>query len=334
MGLAKSPKLTTEYILSQIDEASIFGYYFGNFSLGKTYNSVFRKDNNPSTGFYISESGRIIYNDIATSEKLDCFAFVAKKFNLTYSKALLKVACDFGIIKCEGVTPISISEITKNQLLSEEIKKETVIKIQPDYWTPSYLKFWEDYSITQKELEDNKVYPVKKLFINDVLIPNFSKNVRYAYILEHEKIIYKKIYNPYATNKKFKWVSNIPLYMPFGITDLPFISDTLIITKAQKDRLIFKKYFSDVIALQNESPASMRDKTFKYLKKRYKRIFINTDLDEAGLNALNYYTELGCEPLMLPDVVWVKHNIKDVGDFVKHFGIQRFESFLKYKNLI
>lgn len=334
MGLVKSPKLTTEYILSQVDEATIFSHYFGSFSLGKTYNSVFREDNNPSTGFYISESGKLIYNDIATSEKLDCFAFVAKKFNLTYGKAILKVACDFGIIPCEGIKVISAEEIKKNISLSEDIKKETDIKIQADKWTPVYLKFWEQYYISQKELEDNKVYPVKKLFINDILIPNFSQNVRYAYIEEYQGKIYKKIYNPYAKNKKFKWITNIPIYMPFGINNLPYLSNTLVITKAQKDRIILKKYFTDVIALQNESPSSLRHTTIDYLNRKYKRILINTDLDNAGKEALEYYEAYGFEPLMLPDIIYDKHNIKDISDFVKHFGIQRFESFLKYKQLI
>lgn len=332
MGLKQQPKITVNYILSQIDESQIFFAYFGSFVLGKTYNSVFREDKNASTGFYISESGKIIYNDIATSEKLDCFAFVAKKFGITYGKALVKVACDFGLMACEGVKIFDKDLITKSQLISEHIKKDTDIKIQPDYWTTSYLEFWDKFSISKEELEENGIYPVKKLYINDVLIPNFTKNVRYAFTLKHEDHLYKKIYSPYAENKKFKWISNTPLYLPYGFHDLPYLSETLIITKAQKDRIIFKKYFTDVIGIQNESPAALRDKTLNYLKKRYKTIYINCDIDDAGQNATKYFMEKGCKPLTLPLSLREK-GIKDCADFVKQYGLKRFEDFLQYSKL-
>lgn len=332
MGLIKSPNLTSDYILSQVDEASIFSAYFGEFELGSVYPSVFRKDDNPSTGFYISSSGKLIYNDLATSEKLDCFSFVSKKFNLSYGKALLKIACDFGLIKCDGVVPFSLSDLSKSRLVSEKVRKSTVIKIVPDKWSPAYLKFWHEFFISETELEENKVYPVKKLIINDTTIPNFSKNVRYALTLNHEGEVFKKIYNPYAENKKFKWISNIPIYLPFGFDSLPYISESLVITKSQKDRIIFKKYFSDVIGLQNESPASLREKTIAYLKNRYKKIYINCDLDKAGQDAVEYFKNQGFIPMMLPDLVYEKYDIKDVSDFVKRFGIKRFEDFLRHNN--
>ena len=334
MGLNFSPKITCDYVLSHVDEAQVFFAYFGEFDLKKTYKSVFRKDENPSTGFYIGVTGKLIYNDIATGEKLDCFAFVAKLFGISYAEALRKVACDFGVIECEGVTKIKKGGIRKSKLVSEQLKQETDIKIIADDWEEEYVHFWREFSITTEELTENKVYPVKRLEINGVNIPNYSKNVRFAYTLEHEGKIYKKIYTPYARNKKFKWINNIPIYLPFGFSSLPYTSKTLIITKAQKDRIIFKKYFTDVIAIQNESPASLRDTTINYLKKRYKRILINTDIDNAGLNAAKFYEEKGLEPLLLPEVCYERYNVKDVGDLVSEFGIDRFEGFLKYKELI
>lgn len=333
MGLKKT-HIDVNYLLSQVDEAQIFCHYFGEFSFGRTYSSVFRQDDTPSTGFYISQSGKIIYNDLATGEKYDCIDFVCKKFNIEYKDALYKIACDFGVIECEGVAPIKKYDINKTQLVSDELKRETIIKIQPDNWSNSYLDFWKQFSIFQEELEQNKIYPIKKLYINDNLIPNYSNNVRFAFIVEYDNVSYKKIYTPFAKNKKFKWISNVPLYIPFGFNSLPYNSDTLIITKAQKDRIIFKKYFTDVIGLQNESIGALKQKTINYLKKRYKRIFINTDLDSAGKKALEHYTSIGFEPLMLPDLFYEKYGIKDVGDFVKEYGIERFEKFLKYNNLL
>ena len=334
MGLIKSPKITCDFVLSNVDEAQIFSQYFGEFDLKKVYPSVFRKDNNPSTGFYIGNSGKLIYNDIATGEKLDCFAFVAKLYGITYAEALKKVACDFGVIHCEGVTPFEKSDIRKSNLISDKIKEETIIEIVADEWTDVYLDFWKQFSITQEELVQENVYPIKKLLINGDYIPNYSRNVRFAFVLNHNGHCYKKIYTPFVRDKKFKWVNNIPIYIPFGYDSLPYASDTLLITKAQKDRILFKKYFTDVLGLQNESPASLRDNTINHLKKKYKRILINTDSDEAGINAAKYYQEKGLEPLQLPEIFYVKYDIKDVGDLVKQFGLSKFEKFLQYKNLI
>ena len=334
MGLVKEQKLTADFVLDKIDEAEIFSAYFGEFSFKKTYPSVFRRDRNPSTGFYINKSGKIIYNDIATGEKLDCFAFVAKSFNLTYGGAVYKVACDFGLIDCGDAKILSKRKIKKAEIATEEIKKETVIEITPDSWTPGYLKFWEELSISQQELEPEKVYPVRKLFINGKLIPNYSKDIRYAYIVEANGKSYKKIYTPYAEGGKFKWITNIPLYIPFGIDSLPLRDDRVIVTKSQKDRILLKKFFSDVIATQNESPSAMTDKTIAWLDKRYRTKIINYDCDEAGLRSSQYFINKGFTPLFVPDIAYQKHGIKDFADFVKHYGLPKLEAYFKYLNLI
>lgn len=326
MGLLKKQYIDSNFVLSNIEDSIIFYAYFGEFELGKIYASVFREDRNPSTGFYLSSSNKLIYNDISTGEKLDCFAFVAKKYGLTYSQAIKKIAEDFGLV---GNNKIFSKEELLEKVANAKNKVEKEIKIKPDDWTDTYLKFWEQFYITKKELIENDVFPVKTLYINDIAIPNYSKNVRYAYLLKYKDKVYKKIYQPFGD---VRFVGNIPIYIPFGVFDLPYKSDTLIITKAQKDRIIFKKYFTDVIAIQNESAAALRDSLISYLKNKYKKIYINCDSDTAGINAMRLFKEKGLIPLMLPKVL-VKEGIKDVADFVKTYGLKRFEDFLKYKKL-
>ena len=334
MGLAKEQKLTAEFVLNKVDEAEIFSAYFGPFSLKKTYPSVFRTDRNPSTGFYINKSGKIIYNDIATGEKLDCFAFVAKLYTSTYGGAIHKVACDFGLIDCGNAKILSKTRIKKAELATEEVKKETVIEIIPDKWSPVYMKFWDEISIGQEELESELVYPVKKLFINGKLIPNYSKDIRYAYIVDANGKRYKKIYTPHAKDGKFKWITNIPLYIPFGINLLPFSSNQIIVTKSQKDRILFKKFFTDVIGTQNESPSALTPKTIAWLDKRYDSKIINQDFDNAGINSCTHFMQYGFTPLYVPEIAHEKHGIKDFADFVKHYGIQKMEAYLKHINLL
>lgn len=325
-------RVNKDDVYKKIDDAQIFGFYFGPFKFRTTYPSVFRRDRNPSTGFYINKNGRIIYNDIATGEKLDAFAFVGKLHGLDYGEAVRKVALDFGVIKGDRSPLISLESLKKPNQLEEQLKKETTIEITYDKWSYDYLHYWEEYGIEKKELEENDVFPISKLYINHKFIPNFRGNLRFAYILNYKENCYKKIYEPFA-EKRYKWFNNIPLYLPFGFNTLPKKDDTLIITKSQKERIIFLKYFNEVIALQNESVGALRDSTLEYLKSKYKNIFLFFDIDKTGLENASKYLERGVTPIYLPLNLEEK-GIKDCGDFVKTFGLKKFEQFLIYNKVI
>ena len=325
MGLKNTNRINREDIYAQHSSSDLFNYYFGSFSFGRCYPSVFRKDDNPSTGFYVNRAGYTIYNDITTGEKLDVFAFVAKKHNLSYSEAVKQVYDEFkiGLIDSTNFKPI---------VHVPQTKKDTTIEIVYKKWDQDGLDYWKQYSITEKELTENEVYNVKKLIINGQERPNYLNELRFAYILEYKDKFYKKIYQPYSS-KEFKWKTNCPIYLPFGYNKLSYMTDTLIVCKSVKEMIIFKKFFPDVIAVQNESPASLREVTIKKLKEKYKKIYIFFDIDEPGLKAVTHYEELGLTPIYLPTSA-LKNNVKDSADFVGFYGLRKFEEFLKYKKLI
>ena len=87
--------LTPTWILSRVEDSTIFSFYFGKFELGKVYPSKFRKDRNPSTGFYVSRSGNLNYNDLINGEKLNCFEFVMKLHGCDFKQSLTLIASDF-----------------------------------------------------------------------------------------------------------------------------------------------------------------------------------------------------------------------------------------------
>jgi hypothetical protein len=333
MPLVKEePKVTVDNVLAQLEEAEIWYAYFGPFEIGQITHSVFREDKHPSTGFYLSRTGRIVYNDLATSEKLDCFAFVAKKNNITYGQAVRQVACEFGLIDC-GTKKFTRGVLTAAQLAAKKVRRHTEIEIVPERWNEANLAYWERYHIDQDELMDNDVFPVKKLFVNGRIAPNYSKQQRYAYIMNIQGRSYKKIYTPLASQKDFKWVTNIPLKIPFGINTLPLKSDRLIIAKAQKDRILFKKFFTDVIATQNESPSSLNATTIAYIKKHYKYVTVCPDPDPTGVDFAKYCNNSGFDICYTPDKAQAK-GIKDFADFVEKYGLKWFEKYLKLKQLI
>ena len=321
-------KISKEDILSKVDDYNIFTKYFGEFIVGEgIYKSKFREDKNPSTGFYLSKTNKLIYNDLSTGEKLDCFGFVAKLYNCSFPEAVQRIAFDFGLTDAE------VPKVELKQWNPEDaVKKEKVIWIKADKWTVINLDFWKDFHITERELVENDVYPVKELHVDDKVIPNYHKKLRYAYLLKDVDKSYMKVYSPYEND--FKWVSSIPNAKPFGLRELPKKSKTLIITKGQKDRIIWKKYFTDVIALQHESLAALPEEIIWQLQGDYDNIWINCDADEAGCKAMKDFEVYGFKPITVPDKIYKAEGIKDFSDMVKAKGLELFEKYLKFKNLL
>lgn len=331
MGLVNKIQVDREQIYEQVTDMEIFNFYLGDFRFRKTYPSVFRTDNNPSCGIYINKSGKLIYNDITTKEKLDAFAFVAKKYNISYREAVNKVACDFGVITCEGAPIVRKKDLNAALKYEEELKKETIIEVQSGKWDAAALEYWSQYTITERELKDNNVYNVAKLKINDNSINNYYSTLRFAYALQHKDKLLYKIYQPQGLSE-YKWITNIPLHLPFGYNKLTYESDTLIITKSVKELILFKRYFPECIALQNESQSSLREVTLNFLKKKYKNIYLFFDSDNTGVRNAKEYEMRGLRPIYLPQKV-VSPSLKDSADLVYYYGIEQFERFLKLNKL-
>lgn len=316
--------ISTQFVLSRVSDSQVFSHYFGEFELGKVYPSVFRKDRSPSTGFYVGKTGKLIYNDLATSERFDCFAFVAKLNSLTYGKAIQLVASDFGLIASDSGCVVDARTLSFGLSVDKEAKRQTIIQIIPTRWTDNHLSFWREFDITKEELIENEVYPVGSLFINKNKIYNPLKLLRFAYLQRDGENEYLKIYSPH--DNRMKWVSNIPLNLPFGSDKLPKKSDTLIITKSQKDRIVLKKLFSDVIATQNESESALPAGMHQQFQEDYKHRIIFWDNDPTGKKSSELMSEKGFSCVSIPEN---KFRIKDASDYVAWYGISALRDLLK-----
>lgn len=322
--------LTKDWILKKVDDTTILYYYFGSFKLNKAYCSFFDKnDTRPSTVFYVASSGKIIYYDFRTGEKLDCFGFVKKLYNCSFKEALEQIASDFGLISTQTLkVPQQI--FIEARKTDKEVKKETLIQFEPTNWTDDFLYFWKRYEIKQEELVKNKVYPVKRLFLNRQEIKLHTPT--YALPEHVEERTYVKIYNPGSSN--MKWLSTIPLDIPFGLNDLPYEDNKVIITKSKKDLIVLKKFFTDVIATQNESEASLSETTINKLNQKYTHKIIIWDNDETGVQNSIKLNQKGFDYFNIPKQEYIKHKIKDCSDYVEAYGTDALEVLLKSKNLI
>ena len=121
-------RLNRDFVLSKVSDAMIFGYYFGKFNLKSIYPSKFHKDKNPSSGFYVSKSGKIIYNHLNGKEpKMDCFEFVKKLYNCEFRDAVKRIALDFGLTRTVGWA-LSYTALLGglNRLLAGQMRARTV----------------------------------------------------------------------------------------------------------------------------------------------------------------------------------------------------------------
>lgn len=311
--------LTGAYILSKITQEQIFTYYYPEFEIGKRLSSPFRKDKNPSFSFY-SGKNYIKATDFSTGDHWNCFEFVKDLLKLTdYKETLKQIAIDFNILQyashdLTNITPIKVLNNTKPST------KKIIVSTCP--FTQNIIEYWNQYSITLEELINNLGYNFNQYVISK---PNKSSTItsinstRTAFLVEYNKKSYWKIYQPYSS--KHKWISNVPLFVPFGILTLPHASDTLIITKSWKDMVILRKFHTDVIAVQNESISSL----IEIHDLPYKRKIIMFDHDETGLTVLDEIKEtFGYEIYTTGD-----HKHKDISDLVKHNGLLSAEQLIK-----
>jgi hypothetical protein len=315
-----------------VSEEQILFMYHGHFTLGKSFPSKLRKDGNASAGFYIGKTGKLMYHDFKTNEHLNCFQYVGQALHLNFNEVLHRIANDFGIL---GGTPTSLAQavIDAGVKFDRESKKDTKIQFIPGQWTDSRLRYWAQYELTKEELVSENVFPVASLFVNKVEMRSLDE-LCFAYLVKADKKQenpYIKIYSPYSTS--MKWLSNVPLTVPFGLDTLSYGSNHVIVTKAKKDMMVLRKLFPSVIGTQNESTSSLTDEIVKHLCFNFPRRTIIWDSDETGVDNCKKFNSRGFGYFNTPKSL-LEQDIKDVSDFVKAFGLKALENLLKEKQIL
>lgn len=324
-------KLTPEWVLSKVDQYAIFLYYYGQFEPNKLHCSKLRRDKNPSAIIKINKSGKLIYNDYASSERLNCFELVKKLYNCNFNECLTQIAVDFGLIE-RSTRKVPEKLIEEANELDKAEKSRSLIQFVPDKWTKQNLLFWQLFEIEQWELERDNIYPCKQVFLNKNEI--FGEEMRYAFpLFEGGKVQGVKIYSPY--DNKLKWLSSIPNSMPFlDNFDWNSGAETCIISKGKKDAILLRRFFQNVIVVQNESEQSFPEELQQRCLNTFKKNIILFDSDPPGVTACKVFNDKGFGYFNTPKGDYLKYGIKDVADYVKVFGTEAFKQLLITKGLI
>lgn len=304
--------ITLEWILSRVSEYDIYAAYIGNFKVGMIYNSPLRKDKTPSFGcFYSKKTRHLLFKDHGTGECGNVIKFVELYTGITnYSDILQDI--------------VRRLKITNNtQLVSSKQyipSTETVIGVVRQEFTETDINYWKQFNIQVETLKKFGVSSIKYYLCNGIVKSIYKEdNPMYAYKVYNHFKIYKPLADKYT-----KWRNNLTELDIQGFKQLPKTGDILIITKSMKDVMCLYEMGIPAISPSSES-TFIPDKILEQLKKRFKRIIILFDRDEAGVKYLRKMSlKTGLEGMLIHK----KFKAKDVSDAIKLNGFEKVKKWL------
>lgn len=304
--------ITLDWILSRVTEYDIYAAYIGNFKVGMIYNSPLRKDKTPSFGcFYSRKTKQLLFKDHGTGQCGNVIKFIELYTGITnYSDILkdivekLKITNDTQLVSSKQYIPLT----------------ETVIGVVRQEFTETDINYWKQFNISVETLRKFGVSSIKYYLCNGIVKSIYKEdNPMYAYKVYNHFKIYKPLADKYT-----KWRNNLTELDIQGFKQLPKTGNILIITKSMKDVMCLYEMGIPAISPSSES-TFIPDKILEQLKKRFKRIIILFDRDEAGVKYLRKMSlKTGLEGML----VHKKFKAKDISDAIKLNGFEKVKKWL------
>ena len=269
----KREELSADNILAKVSELLIYRHYFGQFELNEaTYNHLRGEDTSGCPSFIISNRyGHLHHKDFAMGDDWsgNCFKLVQQIHGCSYNEALKIIDRDLGL----GILPEHNSgiyrKLKKELKVPDEISKRySLIQVVTRKFTKEELDYWKSYFQTADDLKINHVYAIKEAYLNKKKITINSEELVFGYLFNnsHWKLYFVE------REKKYKWISNVPLDTAYGLFNLKKEKNTLI-CKSLKDYMVCKKVYDNVCCVQNESKGAFSEETVKFIKANSKEVF-------------------------------------------------------------
>ena len=327
-------------ILAYVNELDIFEYVFGfrPREFEDYIASPFREDGSPGCWFSTTLDGKLKFIDWGSQRlikgkphvTMDCFDCVKFKFNLkTFSEVLEHIHVH--LIHGKGLSPVKQNIIARK---SEKTRKEPfklLVQIRPFKKVDKY--FWYDrYGITVNQLKEDRVFPVVAMKLMNTVKGTFVVDLPLeAYCYTKFSSGKKKVYLPYAEDKKKRFCTDCTENDIGGLESLPFTGRQLIITKAYKDYRVLRNQGYDSIWFQNEGmfPTPF---TLLPILARFEEIVVFFDNDRAGIDAseklIEYISSID-NSTRVRGIFIPNPKVKDPSDFIHLKGEKELNEFLK-----
>ena len=324
-GVPKN-SVSLEDIMNRVTEIDILSFYFNIKEIPCVIHSPFREDNRPSFGLYLSNSGRIYYKDYATNENGGIFDLLGNLWKCNYKEVLERINKDIlkidkGNIKVNNTTN---SIIVRN---NKEHNSNSDLQCKVREWRNYDIEYWSQYGISLKWLKYAEVYPIS----HKIIIKNQHRYIfkadklAYAYVERKEGKVSIKIYQPKNTNG-YKWSNKHDNSVISLWTKIPEYGNVLCICSSVKDSLcLWANSGIPAICPQGEG-YRISTTAINELKRRFKKIYILFDNDEAGILDGKKLAEVtGFTNLVLPKF----DNGKDVSDAYKILGKEKWLNMMR-----
>lgn len=316
-------------ILSNTNDITIYNTYLDSeLVIGARIPSPFRKDDNPSFGFFNGKS-EVCWKDFSTGETGDCFEFVKRLFpNFSYFDTLSKIATDLNLPTNKEYFYKNMSHIkTQIKELSDAERSFLIAKANSNLqvkfrkWSEQDAVFWHQRGVNYQTLLYYNVQPISHIFINDNII--VADELAYAFMENKDNVVTYKVYQPFNI-KGLKWLNSHDSSIWQGWTQLPESGVELIITKSLKDVMALATITrTPAIALQSEN-TKPKKAIVEELKSRFKSIYIlyDNDFDKEinvgrimGKEMVEHFDNYAVQ-IEIPE----KFKSKDFSDLVMNIG--------------
>jgi hypothetical protein len=313
---------TKNLVLEESDIPSywVFQYYLNlpeqltgqNIKIKSIFNP---NDKTPSFCIYVNQTiMQYKFKDFSTGKNGNKVDLVKLMFNLEYPEASRKIIKDYNLfVKNNGVQKLNFKPESKWE----------IDFIKTRQWNENDSAYWLSFRIGMSILTEYNVKPIEyynliKSETNQVKALKIQGPGLYGYFDKHGEIY--KIYQPTSNKHKFHKVKS---YLQ-GYDQLKFDQPYLVICSSLKDALCLKSmgYNIEVIAPDSEN-TMIKQYVIEHLKKKYKKVITLFDNDEAGLNAINKYTEI------YKINGFVLTICKDISDAMKEHGFDKIHQHLK-----
>ena len=301
------PNINYQDIINSVSQEDLFLKYLGIYpELNKNFYSPFRSDRSPGCRFKWFNGLLYFVENTMFNKKLYWSIFdIIQYFNgCSFKESLYIISNDFDIKRTTvNVQKQTISERPDIRFTFKEWPTDNLFNLDGTILESELVYLVDDYWIGKSgEYKKNCIHNPKQTIVIAYYFPK-SNHV--------------KLYFPEKT--EFRWYSNCDINDVFGADLVDYystISNELIITKSQKDRLTLNyKLGHYSIALQNEG-SYLPDDFINYIKSLFPRIWLLFDNDLAGIEASTKIAEkYDFEQLFLDD-----NNVKDIYESVQMYG--------------
>ena len=364
MGRSIAFKLTKNYILSKVDQITIFSVYFNLpietiqycIDTGEFIHSPIRLDVHPTCGFRYDNRGKLKFKDFAGYFWGDCFDAVAYVISNMNTYKNLDVNSKQGFFEVLKHITFTFKDIfygsAKDPLISKNIQ-ETLSKIKKDKqvielvirdWNHQDEQYWKQFGIDLHSLNINFIYPVEQFYINRKSNPEpkyyYSENDPcYGYILgkDRQGIYNIKLYFPNRNKSTTRFITNCNHLE--GIYQLERDDyDIIILTKSTKDRVSIYSCLKSIRSLYGEinigliniphETYKLRDNEYKWLRNKLneKGVIVSLmDNDRTGMLEAQYLRkEFNILPLIIPK----EYQAKDFSELIMKNNKQKINNLI------